>query len=94
MLYNEPGGTVLGITEPVAVKICGATVLNAQTAVVGLYDQNDTTYGGIETRAELDTYKLCNTLVLILEISDCVSGMKADILDIVGINGRAVIIFR
>ena len=90
MLINEAVGAVLGITEPVAVKLCGATILGAPTALVGVYDPNDTTYGGIEIGAELDTFKLCNTLVLILEVSDCVSGMKADVLVIGSINGRAV----
>ena len=94
VLINETGGVVLGISEPVAVKMCGATVPGAQTAWLGVYDPNDTTYGGIETGAELDTFKLCNTLVLILEVSDCVAGMKADVLVIGGINGRAVIKFR
>ena len=94
VLINETGGAVLGITEPVAVKMCGATVPGAQTALLGVYDPNDTTYGGIETGAELDTFKLCNTLVLIPEVSDCVAGMKADVLVIGGINGRAVIKFR
>ena len=62
--------------------------------MLGVYDPNDTTYGGIETGAELDTFKLCNTLVLILEVTDCVSGMTTDVLVICGINGRAVIKFR
>ena len=94
VLINETVGALLGITEPFAVKMCGATVPGAQTALLGVYDPNDTTYGGIETGAELDTFKLCNTLVLILEVSDCVSGMKADVLVISGINGRVVIRFR
>ena len=80
VLINETGGAVLGITEPVAVKMCGATVPGAQTALLGVYDPNDTTCGGIETGAELDPFKICNTLVLILEVSDCVSGMKAYVL--------------
>ena len=60
VLINETGGAVLGITEPVAKKICGATVPSAQTAVLGVYDPNNTTYcgGGIENGAELDTFKL------------------------------------
>ena len=62
VLINEKGGAVLGITEPVAVKMCGATVPGAQTAVLGVYDPNDTTYYGVETktRAELDRFKHCN----------------------------------
>ena len=94
MFVTQTGAPVLGITEIVAIKMCGATVSCAQTAVIGVYDPNDTTYGGIETGVELDTFKLCNTLVLILEVSDCVSGTKADVLVIGGINGRAVIKFR
>ena len=74
--------------------MCGANVPGAPTALLGIYDPNDTTYGGNETGAELDTFKLCITLVLILEVSDCVSGTKADVLVIGGINGRAVIKFR
>ena len=94
VLINETGGAVLGINEPAAANMCGATVPSAPTALLGVYDAIDTTYGGIETGAELETFKLCNTLVLILEVSDCVAGMKADVLVIGGINGRAVIKFR
>ena len=94
MLINEKGGAVLGITEPVAVKMCGATVPGAPTALLGVYDPNDTTYGGIETGAELDTFKLCNTLVLVPGVSDCVLGMKADVLVTGGMNGRVVIKIR
>ena len=94
VLINETGGAVLGISEPVAEKMCGATVPGAQTALLGVYDPNDTTYGGIETGAELDTFKFCNALVLILEVPDCVLGMTTDVLVIGGINGRAVIKFR
>ena len=42
VLINETVGAVLGITEPVAVKMCGATVPGAQTALLGVYDPNDT----------------------------------------------------
>ena len=94
VLIKETVGAVIGITEPVAVEMCGAAVPGAPTASLGVYDPNHTTYGGTETGAELDPFKLCNTLVLILEVSDCVSGMKADVLVIGGINGRAVIRFR
>ena len=59
-----------------------------------MYDPNATTYGGIETGAELDTFKLCNTLVLVQGVSDCVPGIKADVLVFGDINGRVLIRFR
>ena len=65
MLINETGGSVLGITDAVAVKMCGTTVPGAQTAVLGIYDPIDTTYGRIEPGADLNTFKLCSTLVLV-----------------------------
>ena len=46
VLINETGGAVQCITEPVAVKMSGPTVLGAQTTLLGVYDLNDTTYSG------------------------------------------------
>ena len=78
-----------GAIPKMCLKLCG--VPGAQRAVLGVYYPNDTTYSGTENGAELDTIKLCSSLVLAPEVSVCVSGMKAGELVISGMYGPAVI---